>query len=76
MTIAEEIFEQVKRAPQPIQNEVLHFVQFLLTKSELWSDNADSQSDWFKASLEYAMRDMEDEDTPVYTVADLKEKYS
>ncbi len=75
MTIAEEIFEQVKHAPPPIQTEVLHFVQFLLTKSKP-AGNDETLDEWSSASLEYAMRGMEDENTPVYTVADLKERYS
>ena len=76
MTIAEQIFEYVKRAPSPIQDAVLHFVHFLLHKVE-WSsgDNLET-TDWSNASLTYAMRGMEHEEGPTYTVADLKETYS
>jgi hypothetical protein len=75
MTVAEQIYEYVKRAPEPIQAEVLNFVQFLLIKAEADSKIGE-EADWSHASLTYAMRGLESEDSPQYTVADVKETYS
>jgi len=37
---------------------------------------SEDESDWLSLSLALAMRGMEDEDLPEYTVADLKERFS
>jgi hypothetical protein len=47
--------------------EVLDFIGYLLAKTERQEKN-----DWAKLSLTLAMRGMQDEETPVYTAADLK----
>ena len=46
--------------------EVLDFIEYLLTKAE-----RQEKSDWTELSLTFAMREMQDEETPVYTAADL-----
>ena len=67
MVLVEKIQQHVQRLPTPVQAEVLDFVEFLLRKSE-----SREERDWSDASLTLAMRGMEDEDTPLYTPADLK----
>jgi len=68
MAIAELVQEKVKLLPEPIQREVLDFVDYLLQKSR--------QEDvlWSKLSLRWALRDLEDEEWPEYDAQGLKEK--
>ena len=70
MTIAELIRKKVKLLPEPTQQEVLDFVDYLLQKSrqedELWS----------KLSLRWALRGLEDEEWSEYDAQDLKEKWA
>ena len=67
MALVEKIQQYVQRLPTPFQAEVLDFVEFLMRKSE-----RREEGDWSDVSLTLAMRGMEDEDTPLYTPADLK----
>lgn len=67
MALVEKIQRYVQRLPTPFQAEVLDFVEFLLSKSDHYEDR-----DWSDGSLAAAMLGMEDEDTPLYTLADLK----
>lgn len=67
MTILEErILYTVQRLPQSLQEELLDFAQFLLTKAMRLE-----REEWMAFSLEQAMRGMEEE-TSIYTMADLK----
>ena len=70
MTIAELIRKKVKLLPEPTQQEVLDFVDYLLQKSR--------QEDvlWSKLSLRWALRGLEDEEWPEYDAQDLKEKWA
>ncbi len=67
MVLVEKIQQYVQRLPTPFQAEVLDFVEFLLRKAEHREER-----DWSEISLTLAMRGMEEEDTPLYTLADLK----
>jgi hypothetical protein len=67
MMIAEKIQQHVQQLPAAFQAEVLDFIEYLLAKS-----NKRAEDDWSDLSLTLAMRGMEDEDTPRYTIADLK----
>jgi hypothetical protein len=67
MALIEKIQSYVQRLPTPVQAEVLDFVEFLLSKSEHREER-----DWSGVSLASAMRGMEDEDTSLYTLSDLK----
>ena len=68
MTTSEAIVERLKLLPDPVQKEVLDFVEFLESK-QAGSDVSDTE--WNRFSLASAMRGMEDENTP-YTLHDLK----
>jgi hypothetical protein len=70
MAITEKIQHYVQKLPASFQAEVLDFVEYLLTKTE-----RRETSEWSDLSLAFAMRDMEDEARPVYTLADLKVKF-
>lgn len=67
----QRIQEYLQRLPEPLQAEVLDFVEYLLAKAER-ETSMQGEPDWSSLSLASAMRDMEDEGTPIYTPADLK----
>jgi hypothetical protein len=69
MTIAELVQEKVRLLPEPTQQEVLDFVDYLLQRSR--------QEDvlWSKLSLRWALRGLEDEEWPEYDAQGLKEKW-
>jgi hypothetical protein len=75
MAIDERIQEYVQKLPASLQAEVLDFVAYLLDKVErdLFQQE---EGQWADLSLAQAMRGMEDEATPLYTVADLKVVFS
>ncbi len=60
MIIAEEIVERVQRLPEPLQVEVLDFVEFLLAKTSGESGKEENRR-WMGFSLQSALRGMEDE---------------
>jgi len=74
MTIREQIYEQVSKLPESLQEEVLDFVQHLASRAaaDLWSHDDLLTSN---VSLAMAMRGMEDEDTPAYSIDDLKQVF-
>jgi len=74
MVLAERIQRRVERLPAALQAEVLDFVEYLLTKTEREAVLRESR-DWSDYSLSLAMRGMEDEETPTYTVSDLEVKF-
>ena len=69
MTIEEAIVLHIRKMPEPLQREVLDFVEYLESK------DAPEGSDESACSLSYAMRGMEDEESP-FSVEDLKEVFS
>ncbi len=75
MSVSERIYEEVKKLPEPLQAEVLDFVQCLASKVEREGASEDEivSTD---LSLSLAMRGMENEDTPDYSAEDLKETFS
>ncbi len=75
MLVTEKIHKNVQRLPEIFQAEVLDFVEYLLTKSERDAVRQDELG-WSDFSLSSAMRGMEEEDTPSYTVDDLKVVFS
>lgn len=74
MSTVEKINVHVQQLPQLFQIQVLNFVEFLASKL---TDNDSRQSDvlWSQFSIAQAMRSIEDEDVPIYTRSDLKEKW-
>jgi hypothetical protein len=75
MTTAERIHQYIQKLPESLQIEVLDFVEYLLLKEERKTVQQDELA-WSNLSLALAMRGMEDEDTPTYTTADLKEVFT
>jgi hypothetical protein len=74
MVLAEKIQQRVERLPAALQAEVLDFVEYLLTKIEREAVLQEGRA-WSDYSLSLAMRGMEDEDTPIYTVSDLEVRF-
>lgn len=75
MTTLESIHRYAQMLPDPLQQEVLDFVKFLLLKQEQETTREQDDIEWSNFSLASAMRGLEDEETPVYTVDDLKEVF-
>jgi hypothetical protein len=73
MTTAQAIAERLQELPEVAQREVLHFVEFLRSRSPSRAAR-DEEAAWSTLSLKAAMRGMEDEPSP-YTSADLKESF-
>lgn len=71
MIVTDKIQEYVQRLPAPLQSEVLDFVEYLLSKAGRDIPRREPES-WSDLSLSSAMRGMENEEKPSYTVADLK----
>lgn len=67
MTVAENIIERVRLLPEPLQAEVLDFVEFLANKAD-----TEEREAWSRFSLAQAFRDMESEDC-LYSEQDIKE---
>jgi len=73
MGVTEKIQQYIQKLPQPLQAEVLDFAEYLLSKVER---ETEEEMDWSALSLMSAMRGMEDELTPSYSLSDLKVVFS
>ena len=74
MALSEKILERVEKLPEPLQAEVLDFVEYL--ESKIMRDHKDGEDEeWSRLSLSFAMRDLEDEGSP-YSLDDIKEKFA
>jgi len=69
MVLSEKIQEYIQKLPPSFQEELFDYLEFLLAKAER------EDKEWSRLSLASAMRGMEDE-PEIYTVTDLKVKYS
>lgn len=69
MSLEETIMKDLQSLPPSEQAEVLNFVEYLKIKA--FKKEGDK---WANLSLSYAMRGMEDEETP-YSLDDLKESF-
>jgi hypothetical protein len=74
MTTVEKINQQVLKLPEPLQKEILNFVEFLRFKHANGNLRQDDAL-WSQFSLAEAMRGMENEDFPRYDESDLKERW-
>lgn len=73
MKTIDKISQRIRRLPERSQKEVLHFIEFLLSKAGKIEEGIDPQT-WSKFSLDQAMRGIENDDMPNYYESDLKEK--
>ena len=74
MIAAEQINSKLQRLPTLYQQEVLHFIEFLSQKAKRRESETEEKL-WADFSLTQAMLGLEDDDTPEYTEADLKEQW-
>lgn len=72
MTVEEKILREVRRLPEPLQAEVLDFVEYLQSKAGT-ARASDEDETWREMSLSEAMRGMESEPS-LYSSEDLKEQ--
>lgn len=75
MLPSEKIQKVLQDLPVLYQAEVLDFVEYLKAKADQVAF-AEECRDWSSFSLYSAMREMEHEESPIYTLADLKVLFS
>ena len=76
MSTIERLSVETGKLPESSQMEVLHFVEFLMSKTK--NDSSGSRQEdleWYELSLAEAARGIEDDDIPEYTDSDFKEKW-
>ena len=74
MSAMEQITNRLQMLPPRLQREVLDFIDFLLQRVAQRED-AREEAEWTKFSLAQAMNGLENEDSPEYSEADLKETW-
>jgi hypothetical protein len=74
MLLVEKLQSDIQKLPTDLQQEVVDFVEFLLTKVERNAARHEDL-DWSHTGLEYVLRRMdaeEGDDASVYTLSDVK----
>ncbi len=74
MAVADRVQQYMQRLPERLQVQVLDFIELLLARAEQ-DDAAQAEREWSEISISLAMRGMEEEDAPEYSISDLKESY-
>ena len=74
MPTIEKISEYLTHMPEPYQDEVLNYVEYLWSKLRDSSREQDDLS-WQELSLASALRDMDESNEVTYSLDDLKEKF-
>jgi hypothetical protein len=69
MAIADKSQEKLSKLPEPLQNEVLDFAEYLVRKFDRQAREEDIE--WANLSLQHALRGMEDESLPCHDLSDL-----
>lgn len=72
--LTDTIMAHVTELPPSLQAEVLDFVKFLLTRQKRETVEQEDREER-PLSLSLAMRGMEDEESPEYTIEDLEEVF-
>ncbi len=75
MAVADKLRRSIDRMPVRMQEELLDYAEYLLSKVQREAETQDNQ-EWSRFSLANAVRGMEDEDEPAYSESDLKERFS
>jgi hypothetical protein len=73
MVLTDKIQEYLNKLSEPIQAEVLHYVEYLFEKTSRQSVAEDEV--WYNFSLSQALSDIKDEEE-LYTFKDLKVHFS
>jgi hypothetical protein len=74
MNKTEQINAKLQTLPPSLQQVALEFIEFLAAKTAR-REALDEDAEWSDSALTQAMRGLEDEDSPAYTEADLKERW-
>jgi len=77
MLLIEKLQSDVQKLPVDLQQEVVDFVEFLLTKVDRNAARHE-EVEWSHVGLEYMLQRMdaeEGDDAPVYTLSDVKALY-
>jgi len=74
MSAKEQISDRLQKLPPPLQREVLDFIDFLAERVAQREDGCE-EAEWTKFSLAQTMNGLENEDSPEYSEADLKERW-
>lgn len=74
MLTIEKISQEMQKLSEPLQNEVLDFVEFLLHKSKGEASRKEER-EWSHFSLKSAVEGLEDDVLPEYSDADFIEKW-
>lgn len=75
MQVSEKIEQYVAALPPPLQDEVLHFVEYLLARAGDAASRQEAMA-WTMQSLSSAIQGMEDEEGPSYSLSDVKVEFS
>jgi hypothetical protein len=75
MALTDKIQEGVQQLPTTLHAEMIDFVEYFLARAKRESSEHE-EGLWSNLSLTFAMRGMEDEDSPQYSKADLKVIFS
>ena len=73
MNTVKKILEHLKTMPEPEQNEVLDFIEYLRNSVRLREQN-EEDSEWGQFTLESAMARIAEESSP-YGLEDLQERF-
>jgi hypothetical protein len=71
----ERISSQTGKLPESFQREVLHFVEFLMSKAKNDTESRQEDLEWYDLSLAGALHGMDDEVIQDYMESDFKEKW-
>jgi hypothetical protein len=85
MTASEKIQQIVEDLPPPYQEHLLRYARFLVQEAKRAAADADSNAiensdatenrEWSALSVANALRDLEEDEFPDYSEAEIKEKY-
>ena len=73
MNTVKKILEHLKTMPEPEQNEVLEFVEYLRNSTRLREQN-EQDSEWGQFTLESAMARLAEEPS-LYGLEDIRERF-
>ena len=66
-----EIQQYMRKLPESYQSQILDFVEYLVAKAEREAARLEETA-WSYDALSSAMRGMEQEDSPTYTLEDIR----
>lgn len=72
----EKINDFLKQLLEASQVELQNFAELILSKIAMLGTSSKYKFDWNEFSVSMALRDMEEEDLPIYSLSDLKEVFS